>query len=121
MISTRIAQIVAQPAQADAEIEALAADYEVASPGELASAHKAIVTAQKNSAAALQPEQWQKLIGIHQAKTKQVATSGEAGVYSGPLARFEAEKYSVLKRQTAGIFPGTLCRTSRSWRKTSVG
>lgn len=108
MISTKIAQIVAQPAQADAEIESLHADYEVASPSDLVSAHKAIVTAQKDNAAALQPEQWQKLIGIHQARTKQVATSGEVGVYSGPLARFEAEKYSILKRQTAGVFPGAM-------------
>lgn len=108
MLITKLNELLASPSQAESKLPDLEGEYQTATPAELIDAYKAIKEAQKLKSDALQPEQWQKLIGVHQTRVKEVASSGAVGVYSGPLARFEAEKYTILKRETAGLFPGTM-------------
>lgn len=103
MLVDRFKQLVANPNSFDAaQVEQ---ELAAATPEQLL-AGRAVLA--KSASALASNEGYKKLLGLYEARVKTATTSGSLGTYGGALARFEANNYITLKRETANLFPGSM-------------
>jgi len=104
-IAERITSFRARTERTQEEVETLSTELRGADVPTLR--ESATVLNAPETVERLKPDERGKLLGAHKERLTAIARSGVAGVYSLSPEVMAAHKYNLLKRETAGLFPGS--------------
>lgn len=92
----------------EAEVGALSAELSTLSLSETKDVAVTFTTAHYNHPDLFKKAGVANVFASYQARAKTLINEEAGGIYKGPMARFEAAKYIVMKRETQGLMPADL-------------